>query len=123
VSSANATSTRGLRGDCLEHLREGVSPRVKAVGADVVAAGGAERGSALAVGGEVAQRVRQATGSRSATIRPLRPSRTSPPAAAPTASLAMIAAPWFMASLTTSAHGSMNRCVRMEGTTRTSHAA
>ena len=56
------------------------------------------------------------------TTRPLRPSRTSPPAAAPTASVAMIAVPWFMASLTTSPHGSMKRRVAIDGTTRTSLA-
>src|SRR3984885_7824448 len=56
------------------------------------------------------------------TIRPLSPSRTRPPAAAPTASVAMIASAWFMASLTTNPQGSRKVRVGMEGTTSTSHA-
>ena len=54
---------------------------------------------------------------------PSRPSCTSPPAAAPTASVAMTGRPWFMASLTTRPHGSRKPRVGIDGRTRTSEPA
>ncbi len=57
------------------------------------------------------------------TIKPFSSSRTRPPAAAPTASLAITARPRFMASLITRPHGSRNARVLIDGSTSTSAAA
>src|ERR1035441_5658482 len=64
-----------------------------------------------------------ARGSPAGTISPLCPSRTRPPAAAPTASVAITASPLFIASFTTNPHGSRKVRVAIEGTTSTSLAA
>ena len=64
-------------------------------------------------------------GARRRPARPGRCRRRAPgrPAAAPTASLAITASPWFIASLTTKPHGSRKVRVAIEGTTSTSQAA
>ncbi len=107
-----------------ERLGEALRPRVVAVCAHVArrrrrpasrAARGRRRGARA--------RVASAPLSPAGTTRPLRPSRTSPPAAAPTASLAITGRPRFIASFTTRPHGSRKVRVAIEGITSTSLAA
>ena len=97
-----------------ETPRRRPSAREKPLRPGVVAVARARRSRRRAqLGAQLRRRARAARSRRPArarrragTIRPLSPSRTSPPAAAPTASVAITASPWFMASLTTNPHGS-----------------
>ena len=60
--------------------------------------------------------------SAAGTTSPVASWRTRPPAAAPTASVAMTAQCWFMASLATSPHGSTKRVEGMDGMATTLRA-
>ena len=106
-----------------EGLREPRRPRLVGVRGDARAPASASRARS---GGSSCRRRRapaSAAGSPAGTTSPLRPWRTSPPAAAPTASVAMTAKRWFMASLATSPHGSRNGASGIDGMTRTSAPA
>ena len=61
--------------------------------------------------------------SRSGTTNPVTPSLTRPPAAAPTASVAITGKPWLKASFTTSPQGSLKTGVVTEGRTKTQASA
>ena len=107
---------------CLPEASKGSSPPVaprraaaKASAQALVGVGARRRARALAPSrarsaGSSCRRAqgarRGASGSPAGTTSPLRSWRTSPPAAAPTASVAMTGRCWFMASLATSPHGS-----------------
>ena len=97
--------------------REAFGPRVVGISTHVARSLRPETARAAA-GRRPAARSRCASASLSpaATTSPLISSRTSPPAAAPTASLTITARPRFIASLTTRPHGSRNVRVAIDGT-------
>ena len=104
-------------GDC-ERPRERGRHRLVRVGADRRAGGGARAARAAARSPSSRSiAAASAAGSPGAMTRPVSPSRTRPPAAAPTAVVAITGVPWCMASLQTSPHGSRKRGVGTLGTT------
>jgi hypothetical protein len=113
------TGSSGGGGGGAERRREALRPGGEGVRSDVLARGTAQPGPQVRVGVQAAEGGARAPGSPAGTTRPLRSWRTSPPAAAPTAVVAMTGRPRCMASLQTRPHGSRKVGVGTDGTTRT----
>ena len=108
IGKATLAAVLGASGACGgQRAAHAGGPRGVGVARDGVASRGAQTGPQRGVVVQAAQRARRARPRRPAgTIRPVRSCSIRPPAAAPTASVAITGTPWLKASLTTSPHGS-----------------
>ena len=90
---------------------------------DRCAARGAEPRAQRGIVAQPASAPASAASSPAGTTSPVSSLRTRPPAAAPTAVVAITGTPWSKASLTTRPHGSTKSRVGIDGTTTTSEPA